>query len=345
MKVLIAHDIFAPDFRGGGEVVVLETARHLQRRGAQVRVLCTGDPALAEYEGIVTRRLPIHRYRYNLADREFDEEARRADIIQSFNYHACLPSLRAARRAGIPVVCQMLGICGDSWLDIQGPLMGRAWRAWERHLVRQPYTRTAFLSDFSLQEGLQLGVDPSRAIVTNPGLDLELYDPAREKEDVVLFVGKIDVRKGVQNVLDAARALPEVRFRLVGWGAVEEFRRGAPGNAEFVGLVRGAALRDEFARARIFLLPSRGETFGIALVEAMASGCAVVSSIPLPFAGERIAYGDSAAITAAVRRLWNDRDESRRVGLRNVAMASQYTWDRYTTTLLDTYEELLARPG
>src|SRR5580693_4467204 len=59
MKVLLTHHYFPPDFAGGGEYVVLETARGLLQRGVDVRVLTTGDPRITEYEGIPTVRLPI----------------------------------------------------------------------------------------------------------------------------------------------------------------------------------------------------------------------------------------------------------------------------------------------
>ena len=52
LKVLIVHEMFPPDFGGGGEYVILETARHLMLRGHTVQVLCTGDPAITYYEGI-----------------------------------------------------------------------------------------------------------------------------------------------------------------------------------------------------------------------------------------------------------------------------------------------------
>ena len=106
MKILLTHERFAPDFAGGGEYVVLETARHLQRRGHDVQVLTMGDSSITEYEGIPTQRLAGHRYSMNLCSKAIADAAREADLIQTFNYHASYPSLRAARRLGKPIVCQ-----------------------------------------------------------------------------------------------------------------------------------------------------------------------------------------------------------------------------------------------
>jgi hypothetical protein len=118
MKILLTHDRFPPDFAGGGEYAVLETARALISRGVDVRVLTTGDPAIREYEGIPVRRLPIHRFRMNLAVREIAQEARSCDLILTYNYHACLASLAASRLTGKPVICTILGLYQNSWINV-----------------------------------------------------------------------------------------------------------------------------------------------------------------------------------------------------------------------------------
>lgn len=344
MNVLLTHERFAPDFAGGGEYVALETARSLIAQGVNVRVLTTGDPRVTEYEGIATVRFPIHRYRFNLATLRIAEAARHVDLIHTFNYHACLPSLRAGRRLGKPVVCMTLGLFGDAWKAMRRPVLGHAWMAWEKFLLTRPYDKTLFLSEYSRNQGVHLGVPPERAMVNHPGIELHNYGPADPKDDAVLFVGKLDVRKGIRDLLDAARAAPEVRFRIMGWGEQEAaLRRQAPPNVTFIPFVRGKALCEAFARARIFLLPSRAETFGIALVEAMASGCAVISSIPLNFEGIRLHTGTADEIVPAVRKLWSDHGATERMGRRNIELAQVYTWERHAQALVALYDELLSR--
>lgn len=342
MKVLLTHEQFAPDFAGGGEYVALETARSLIAEGVTLRVVTTGDPSITDYEGIETIRLPMHRYRMITASEKIADLAVDADIIHTFNYHACLPSLRAGRRLGKPVVCMTLGLFRDAWREMRGPVAGRLWQRWERYLLTRPFDRTLFLSDYSREQGIALGVRPDRAVVNNPGIELPLYQPADPKEDVILFVGILDVRKGIDDVLAVARAVPEARFRVMGWGPREkELKAKASVNVEFVAFERGEKLRDAFNRARIFILPSYAETFGIALLEAMASGCAIISSIPLHFEGEQVRAGDVPAMTAAVRRLWGDRRLTHDMGERNHEQAQAFTWQRHARKLIDIYEELL----
>lgn len=351
MRVLIVHELYPPDIAGGGEYIVQDIAQGLRRSGATVSVLTTGNPEDDDTDGIPVTRLPISRYRLNLEVARVVRAARDADVIQTFNYHACLPAYIAARYLGMPIVCELLGLFTDEWLALKGPLAGRAFRIWERLLLRLPFDRAVFLSDFSADLAVQLGVPRERCVVNVPGISHDDYYSAPEKDVDVLFLGKLTTRKGVYDVLAVAEALPDLRFRVVGWGDdAESIKATAPPNVTVDGgtepFDRGPFLFDALATARIFLFPSRAETFGLVIAEAMASGCAVVSSVPLPFAGERIVPGDIAGIADAIRRLAEDPAETAALGTANIERAKMYSWDRHVETLLQTYHQLLsgARP-
>jgi len=323
--------------------VILEQARRLQENGVVVRVLTTGDPSIRSHEGIVTERLPIHPYRFNLAARKIAERASDVDLIQTFNYHACLPSLHAGRRVGKPVVCMIHGLFREAWREMRGPIIGRAFMAWEQFLLTREYDHLVFVSEFSRELALQRGPLPSPTSVINPGIDLDAFKPAADKEAVILFVGKIDVRKGIDDVLAVARALPDARFRMVGWSDCKgSYEAAAPQNVEWVGPKFGQELRDEFARARIFLFPSKAETFGLVIVEAMASGCTVVSTVPLPFEGVHVEPGDIETQVSAVRQLWSEPTTCAKMGRANVELAQQYTWEKHIRSLTHLYESTLA---
>jgi glycosyltransferase involved in cell wall biosynthesis len=342
MKVLLTHERFAPDFRGGGEYFVLETARNLAQKGVQVTVLTTGDPCETVYDGIPTRRLPIHPYRLNLSARTIARAAADADLIQTFTYHACLPSFLAGKRTGKPVVCTVLALFGRAWREMRGPIVGRMFEHWERMLLRLAYDRIVFVSDFSRQAGLAIGVEPARSAVINPGIALQNYAPAPQKEDYALFVGKLEARKGIHDVLAVARALPNLRVRVMGWGPEEPLLRSTRlQNVEFIPFERGPKLHESFARAKLFLLPSRAETFGLAIVEAMASGCAIVSTVPLEYEGVHVRAGDLGQLVAAVRDLWRQPERMREMGARNVELAQRYNLANQSDALIRLYQEVV----
>ena len=166
---------------------------------------------------------------------------------------------------------------------------GVGWQMLEKYQIEAPFDYMVFISDYSLRQAREAGMRPRRPLVLYPGVEHGKFQP-KQKEDVVLYTGKFETRKGVFEVLEVARALPAVRFSIYGWGPEEAaLRRAAPPNVEITSYTVASELPDRAGRARICLLPSKAETFGIALVQCMAAGCAVVSSIPLEFAGRRVA--------------------------------------------------------
>lgn len=344
-RILITHEHYPPDIRGGGEYVVQRIAAGLATRGIDTTVLTTGDPAITQHDGIATRRLPISRHAMNLQVGRIMAAARGVDVIQTFNYHACLPSLLAGRLLGIPVVCEMLALFGPAWRSMKGPLAGRLFQAWERLIVTRRYDRAVYLSGASRDLAVSLGADPDRIVINPPGIDLDRFAPRAEKERFVLFAGKMDVRKGIHHLFAVARALPHVTFRAVGWcDDADALRARVPANVTITLDHGGPAYPDLLARAPILLFPSAAETFGVVLAEAMASGCAIVSTIgTIPFAGTLLTPGDEAGMIAAIQAMWDDPSGTAALGRRNVAMAAAYTWDNHIDRLLDTYASL--RPG
>ena len=351
MRVLFTHELFPPDVRGGGEMLVLQAAQALIARGVDVRVLTTGDSRVTEHAGIRTERLPISRYRMNLASAEIARAAEDVDVIQTFNYHACLPSLWAARQLDKPVLCVLLGLFGPLWRQMKPFPAGWAWQALERFQLRAGFDSLVFISEYSRREAQRMLLYAQRTVALHPGIEAGVFGPAEVKDDVVLFNGKFDIRKGIFEVLKVAEALPEVRFQMYGFGPEEaNLRRLAPRNVEvrtysephkLLDLTDANGLPHLLGRARICLLPSKAETFGFALIQAMAAGCAIISSIPLEFAGARVGAEDTPAMIKAVSQLWHDRGASLDAGRRNVELSGQYSWDSFACGLIEEYEQLL----
>lgn len=130
-------------------------------------------------------------------------------------------------------------------------------------------------------ESLHLGIDP-----------LEFY--SRKPEDFILFVGRLHPSKGLDTLLRSfellSREFPELSLVLVGDGPDESrlrslaYQLGIQERIRFMGRVTDLSkLADLYSRCSVFVLPSWFESFGIVILEALASSKPVVASdIPGP---------------------------------------------------------------
>ncbi|MFN3360942.1 MAG: glycosyltransferase [Pseudanabaenaceae cyanobacterium] len=100
------------------------------------------------------------------------------------------------------------------------------------------------------------------------------------EDHLLLYVGRLSAEKEIQRILPVLQAIPHSRLALVGDGPyrseLEQIFSGTP--THFVGYLQGDELASAFASSDVFLFPSRTETLGLVLLEAMAAGCPVVAA-------------------------------------------------------------------
>jgi glycosyltransferase involved in cell wall biosynthesis len=174
-------------------------------------------------------------------------------------------------------------------------------------------------------------------IVPN-GVD-EFFSPGDEGGgDYILFVGTLEPRKGLDDLLAAWSSLP-ARPRLVlcgdpGWRT----RINSPG-VEYAGFVSKERLRELYRGAMLFVYPSRYEGFGIPPLEAMACGAPVIATRTgaiEEYAGDAailIAPADRDALRDAIVRLMGDRPLREDLRARGPLRASRYRWDASAQTM------------
>jgi len=341
MRVLITHELFPPEVWRMGEKINYEIAKRLIKRDIDVKVLTTGDPKIKEIDDIPTVRLPVHRYLMNLSAPWIAKHAKDYDLIQTNNYNACLPSYIAARILKKPIVCLVHGMYGKRWLKMRGALFGSISMFVEKIQVTHDYDKMLFFSKFGRDAALEIGVKKEITEVIKPGIEFEKYK-VRKKEPFVLFVGRLAKQKGLEYLIKAARELPETNFLLAGSGEEEKnLKSMAPKNVKFLGFVPEKKLIDLYSRALVFCLPSVGETFGFVQLEAMASGCAIVSTMPLDYEGLKVNWGDAEELKNAISYLISNPEKALKMGRINRKKANQYNWDKFINELIKIYNEVL----
>jgi glycosyltransferase involved in cell wall biosynthesis len=343
MKVLFVHELFPPDVAGGGEIIAMEFAKRLREKGVDVEVLSTGNPMQTSFEGVPTHRIPVNRYLLNFLPHVIAKRARDFDMIQSFSFNASLPSYIASKLNKKPVVNFVLGVYGNQWKDMKGPVVGRIFSFLEHTQLVHDFDRTFFLSDFSRNVGIGMGLRPEKTDIIHPGVDASLFKP-RKKDGSVLFVGRLAKQKGVDYLIEAARALPMTKFIVVGDGEEgSRLRKISPANVRFTGWLKpfSPELVELYSKASIFCLPSIGEGFGIVLLEAMASGCAVISTIPLDYEGIRVAPKDTKALITAISKLIEDPKRIESLGAKNTELSRGYDWSASAEKMKRIYSEIV----
>ncbi len=271
-----------------------------------------------------------------------------------------LSALRAARRLGIPVVSGF----------------HTNFQQYSDHYGFGLLTRllTGYLRWFHNRSRLTLVPSPSQRLelqrrgferleLLARGVDGQLFHPARrsaalrtewglgEDEIAVLHVGRLAAEKNLQLLTRAFRQLqgdlPQQRLRLVlvGDGPLRAQLQAELPEALFCGVQRGEALAAHYASGDLFLFPSLSETFGNVVLEALASGLAVVAFDQAAAAqhirhghnGALATPGDEAAFIESARWLLEDPESLRRVRLNARQHAGKQGWP----AIVERFESLL----
>lgn len=206
---------------------------------------------------------------------------------------------------------------------------------------------------------------PGRVVVIPNGIEPERFGPHvepfpryRDGRPTILFVGRYnDARKGFKYLTRAIALVrmqfPDVRLLVVGRGQPKRYLRfieshGLERTVEFVGFARGDELPRYYASADLFCSPATGrESFGLVVMEAMASGTAVVTTA-IPGHQGILSHGveglmvepeSAQALAMAMVRLLSDRSLARAMGEAGRATALRYSWAEVGKRVVEQYQQ------
>jgi glycosyltransferase involved in cell wall biosynthesis len=377
VRVLHVTPTYLPAVRYGGPIFAVHgLCRALARRGHEVTVFTTSVDGVADsdvplgrgvdVDGVKVQYFPSHALRRLY----WSPAMGRALFAAVAGFHlAHLHSVflwptwaaaRACRAARIPYLVTPHGMLVRDLVEKRGRLRKRAWiRFVERgnveHASGLHVTTDAEAADVA---GFGLRLPPVHVVpfgVTAPA-DEGRASPRRSAD--ILFLGRINWKKGLDVLVEAMEHVPEARLTIAGndeEGYERTVRRlvaahGLESRVRLVGPVHGPA-KDELLRtAAVFVLPSRGENFSLAVLEAMAAGVPVVVSPEVGLAAVvraeaagRVVPRDPRQLGACLAELLADPAERARMSARARAAAAGYSWDAVARRMETVMDEAVAR--
>ena len=186
------------------------------------------------------------------------------------------------------------------------------------------------------------------------GVDTDLFTPARRTrtggEFVLGYCGRITAEKSVRFLKDIENRIPSVRFLIIGDGGERRWLEQNLKNAEFPGILKGEALAAAYADMDLFVFPSRTDTYGNVVQEALASGvpCIVTAAGGPKFLVKDGETGfiarDKAEFLEDVVRVVANRELHARLSEAARKQALTLSWDRVFEEVYDVYRYALTPP-
>jgi glycogen(starch) synthase len=377
--------MYPPHHLGGYELLWRSAMAHLRSEGHEARVLTTdfrtgtqepdeadtfrelrwywrdhGWPAIGWRE-----RISLERHNAAVLERHLDQL--RPDVVGWWAMGGMsLGLIERVRKAGIPAVAVVI----DDWL-LYAPRMDRwtgAFRSRPRlaaiaqaasglpaRVDLEGAARYVLVSETVRARARQAGFALAGSTIAHAGVEPAYVDPRPERPWGwrLLYVGRIDERKGVRDTVAALAALPaQATLTIAGGGDDQELERlrrrarelGVEDRVRILGMIARAELPDVYAAADVVLFPVHWEEpWGLVPLEAMGLGRPVIAtgrggSGEYLRDGENallVPVGDAAAIAAGVRRLGDSSELRAHLREGGLETTRRYTEAAFNEAVLD----------
>jgi glycosyltransferase involved in cell wall biosynthesis len=358
---------------GGDALQMLALADGMQRRGATVTIVVPAVPESitfaerAESLGVACERTSSLRVSAEGSQQRLVDvigllRSIRSPLVHFHTGNSCLPrsvmialELLRYRRGFVTLQSPYETI-------VPGSLRTRFWAA----TARRRFVAVISPSDHGRRFQVTCGVPAERAVTVRNSIDVARWangDPCGPRQQLgvadddplVVFSSRIDGQKrpvdAVRMFAAVAAEFPRARLVYVGDGALrqavvgEADRLGLGGRVDLVGYQTN--VEDWVAAATVWILPTERENFSLAVLEAMASGRAVLST-SCPGNDEVLVDGENAAVFAVgdidggarrLRELLVDETLRTRLGDRAAVTAAQFS----SEVMVDGYRSVYLR--
>ena len=381
MRILHVVPTYLPATRYGGPIYAVHgLCRALVRRGHDVDVFTTNVDG--ERDSDVPLDVPVsldgvqvHYFATNsfarLGRRMYVSRAMRTALAERLSTYDVLHlhsvflwptyvAARAAERAHVPYVISPRGMLVPELIRRKSRFVKSAWIRLVEKRTFLNASGVHFTAQREWDDALHVPIPlPDPFIVPN-GIDLPPPASNVRLAGTLLFLGRINWKKGLDRLLDAVKAVPIVKVVIAG-NDEEELtpklraqaeRNGIADRIDFRGPVSGAA-KDELLRTSTALvLPSLSENFGNVVLEAMAAEMPVIVTPEVGLAAD-VALAGAGIVTsslpeplaAAIRELLSDSEARAAMGRRGRELVQErFTWDRVAAQMEEHYLRIAAAP-
>lgn len=391
LKVLHVVPSYIPAYRYGGSIPAAhELCVNLAGSGVDVSVYTTnidgnkdldvplGSPVMLDGVKVTYFRVEFPRWYCYSKDlsRAIESNIRNFDLlhIHSVFTYPTFTACRLCRKFKIPYVIDPHGALDPDLIKFKSPVKKMLYM---RLIERRNVTGAAAIlpaSSLERENLLSLGFGSS-SIVVPKGINISMYDkgegmrtlrdryPVLNGKKIILFLGRVHRKKGFDLLSEALRTVFKKRgdaYLVVagpgGKGYINKVkasfrRRCIADKVIFTGMLSGADKIDAFYSSDIFVLPSYGENFAIAVLEAMACRLPVVISDRVGLGPDVKEYGaglvtgcDAQEIATAILKLLDDDKLRTAMGRRGRALAEErFVWGKVVDKVIGVYNTILTR--
>ena len=382
MKILHVVPSYYPAVRYGGPIrSVHGLASAVARRGHEVHVYTTNvdgpnnsDVSLdkcVERDGVRVWYYPTELGRRLYRSPEMGHALRshlnKFDIvhIHSVFLWPTFAAGRAARRSSIPYLVAPRGMLVRELIRKKSPLAKRAWIALFDRRNIECASAVHVTSEIEAHALEELDIRPRRVALLANGIEfpdistdrVPAPSDATRDRPFILFLGRVNWTKGLDRLIPAMTDVREADLVVAGndeenykptlIGLARKF--GVSERVRFVGPVNGVAKWDLLRRAKMLVLPSYSENFGIVALEAMSVGRPVLVTPEVGLASTvreanagLVIEGEPERLAAAINDLLQDPDKCQQMGEAGRRIAKErFSWDAIAQKMELVYEQCI----
>lgn len=218
--------------------------------------------------------------------------------------------------------------------------------------------RVVAVSEVYVEKTRRIGSRTEIQCILN-GFNIQNVRPGIKRKHSLIQTCYLIARKHAELSIEAAAALrekyPDITLTIVGNGVERERLEALTAElcmtdaVDFCGFLPNPEAMQKMAESEIFVLPSVDEGFGIAYIEAMASGCVTIGTEGEGIAsvinsgenGFLVPANDAGAIAAVIERCFAQPEQAGEIARRGMESARKLTWERNAMQYLALFEKLL----